>query len=261
MQFRASIRSTFHHWWFLLLLLLPQLLPPFAAKGYPPGEWGAVNAYIITHPVKVSYTGFYPLFQVIPLGLLIAAFVFRHKVSRWFNIYVAVSYVLIAFLQSITLSGPRGLSICTANLITFLLLAGLWIRESIHPQNQIDLRKNSIWQYWPLLLALIAFWGPVNPQTLLPDFKPLHLLTSGSGLSFCLGTPLYLAILILSFPQVNKTLLACTAFVGMYLGFSNLVLEFVIYPNWWWIGVLHFPLVILSLYGLYRVVHQSDSLT
>jgi hypothetical protein len=43
--------------------------------------------------------------------------------------------------------------------------------------------------------------------------------------------------------------MAVTAFVGLYMGLGNLLLEFVILPQWWWIGCLHFPLVILSAYS------------
>lgn len=41
-----------------------------------------------------------------------------------------------------------------------------------------------------------------------------------------------------------------TGFVGVMLGLGNLVLEFIIYPNWWWIGILHIPLFVISLYCL-----------
>jgi hypothetical protein len=38
------------------------------------------------------------------------------------------------------------------------------------------------------------------------------------------------------------------------MGVSNLALEWVIIPQFWWIGVLHLPLVIISAYSLVRVL-------
>ncbi len=177
--------------------------------------------------------------------------------SRLFSAYVGISFVLFALLQSISVSETWGTGVCTANLVTFLLLAGLWFKEAVHPQNRMYIQKDNVWKYWPLLLALFAFWEPVNPQNLSPDFNPVYLFTSGSGLSFCMTTPLYLAMLILSFPQVNKILFACTGFISFFMGISNLVLEFVIFPAFWWIGMLHFPLVILSTYSLLLVFREG----
>jgi hypothetical protein len=130
----------------------------------------------------------------------------------------------------------------------------LWIKEAIRGKSTIPLQNLTIGNIWPLLLALFAFWFPVHPSTLLPDFNPVYLFTSGAGLSFCLSTPLFLSVLMLIFPDVNRVLLASTAFIGLYMGVSNLVLEWVIIPQYWWIGVLHVPLVIVSGYCLIRVL-------
>jgi hypothetical protein len=255
-RFRQVIALIFRRWWFLGLLFLPQLLPPYASNGYDLTEWGVVNAFIITHPIKIPFSHYFPIFQVIPLVLLVLAFVFKQKVARLLSVYAGIFFLLVAVLQSISVSKLFGTAICTANLVTFGLLGFLWLRDAVHPQNSLNLRKDAVLRYWPLVLALLAFWEPVNPRTLLPDFNPMYLFTSGSGLSFCMATPLYLAILILSFPGVNKTLMAATAFIGFYIGVSNLVLEFVINPTWWWIGFLHFPLVILSVYSLFLIFDE-----
>lgn len=246
-----SIKVLGKEWWFLLLVGLPQCLPPYTSHGYRLPEWGMVNAYILAHPIKASFlTGFYPLFQVIPLALLLAILLLGKKVNRLFSAYVAVMYVTVAFLQNVSISERYGLAVCTANVLTFLVLAGFWLRETISPQNDFSPRQPPAWRYGALLLAFLPFWGPVNPLTLGPDFNPMRILTSGSGLSFCLSTPLYLAILSLYFPHVNKPVFVATAFVGVMMGLGNLALEFVIYPSWWWIGVLHIPLFVISLYCL-----------
>ena len=246
----SSIRALVRHWWFLPLILLPQLLPPFASSGYSLLNWGTVNAFILTHPIKGGFYQLTPLFQVIPLVLLVLIFLRGQRVSLLFSAYVALAYVLVAFLQNISISDRYGFAVCTANVMTILLLAGLWGWETISPQNEFQFQKKPVWEYWPLPLALFSFWLPVNPQTLAPDFNPLYLLTSGAGLSFCMLTPLILAVLLLYFPSVNKTVLVATAGVGLVMSMGNFFLEFVLYPAWWWIGVLHLPLFVLSFYSL-----------
>jgi hypothetical protein len=254
-----STRSIGRNWWFLGLWLLPQFLLPYASRGYSLIEWGTLNAYIITHPIKIVFPWLFPVFQIIPLAFLIGLFIENRNISRLLSGYIGLSYGLFAILQSVSVSNRWGWAVCTGNLVTFLLLAGLWLREATHPKNHFDIRQGSLWNYWPLVLALFAFWGPINSRTLLPDFDPTRLFTSGSGLSFCMATPLYLAILILSFPHVNNVLMASTSFVGLFMGISNLILEFIIYPDWWWIGVLHFPLVILSFYSLLVIFIEGIS--
>jgi hypothetical protein len=243
-------KAVVRQWWFLPLILLPQIIPPYASHGYKLHEWGTVNAYILTHSIKGYWIGLFPFFQIIPLVLLGAIFFAGKRVTRLFNVYVALSYTAIPFLQNISISDKYGFAVLTANVITFLILASLWFWEAIFPKNAFELRKLPAWQYWPLLLALLAFWFPVNPHTLTPDFNPVNILTSGTGLSFCMVTPLYLAILILHFPHVNKPVFIATGLIGVVMSLGNFVLEFVMIPSYWWIGVLHIPLFTLSSYSL-----------
>jgi hypothetical protein len=162
---------------------------------------------------------------------------------------VTLSYVFSTFLQNVSISDKYGVAICLANIALFLALSSLWIWETVHPQNKFAPLKRPM--IWPILLALVAFWEPINPLTLRPDFNPVYILTSGAGLSFCMATPLYLAILARYFPQVNKPAFLATAFTGVMLSLGNVGLDFVIYPIYWWVGVLHIPLFVISAYSLW----------
>jgi hypothetical protein len=209
-------------------------------------EWGTVNAYILTHPIKSSFTGVFPFIQIITLVLVVAVFFAGKRVTRLFSAYVPLSYALIAFLQSISISDTYGFAVCTANVITFLILATLWLWEAFFPKNDFELHRIPAWKYWTIPLALMAFWFPVNPLTLKPDFNPVYMLTSGTSLSFCMVTPVYLAILVINFPNVNKSVFVATGLIGFFMSLGNFVLEFVIVPSYWWIGLLHIPLFALS---------------
>jgi len=86
---------------------------------------------------------------------------------------------------------------------------------------------------------------------MMPDFNPLYLLTSGAGLTFCMMTPVYLAVLTLHYPKVNMATMRVTNLVGIIITVYNVVLNFFMEPAiLWWNGVLHIPLLCISGYGL-----------
>ncbi len=238
-------------WWPFLLPLFLFCIPPYTSSGYAPLEVGHVNAYILTHTIKNSFHSLYPVFKVIPMGLALSIFLFGNKTAKLFSLYAAISYILFAFLQSISFTEAYGLGICLAHLALSLLVAAFWSAEVKSRRNDFTPRKQPLWKYWGVVLALLALWEPANPITGMPDFNLTYLLTSGGGLAFCMMTPVYLAMLTLYYPKVNLTILRATSVIGILYGLGNIGLVFFLNPSRsWWIGVLHLPLLILSVYGL-----------
>jgi len=82
-----------------------------------------------------------------------------------------------------------------------------------------------------------------------PDFSPARLLTNESGLTYCMMTPVILAVMTLYHPTVNPAVLRVTSFVGMLFGAVNMLVWFVVMPSAWWMGVLHIPLLMISIYA------------
>jgi hypothetical protein len=82
-----------------------------------------------------------------------------------------------------------------------------------------------------------------------PDFSPVRMLTNESGLTYCMMTPVILAVMMLYHPTVNLAVLRVTSFVGMLLGVVNMVVWFVLMPSAWWMGMLHIPLLVISIYA------------
>jgi hypothetical protein len=64
-------------------------------------------------------------------------------------------------------------------------------------------------------------------------------------------TTVYIALLLLYYPKVNITTLKVTSLVGTIIGLYNLLTNFIIAPQLlWWNGILHLPLIFMSIYGL-----------
>jgi hypothetical protein len=74
-------------------------------------------------------------------------------------------------------------------------------------------------------------------------------MANDAGLTFCMMTPVVLAVLTLFHPTVNPAVLRVSSFVGMLLGAVNMIVWFGLESWGWWMGVLHIPLVVISIYA------------
>lgn len=238
-------------WWFFLIFIFIQFIPPYTSKGYEWSETGMVNLEILSNSLVFSCTQLYPIFKIIPVAIIISIIFFKNKVVRLFSTYAGTTYVLFAFLQLIAVTEKYGLGIMTSTFVMFLIVAAFWFWEAIAQKNDFTLQKQLLRRYWVVPIAFFAFWAPINPETLMPDFNPIYLLTSGAGLAFCMMTPVYLAILSLYHPGVNIATLRVTSLVGLIIGFYNVLANFFMFPSeLWWNGVLHIPLLTISVYCL-----------
>ena len=175
-----------------------------------------------------SFFEYRVLFKAIPLLLIVALFLVPKKVTCFFNIYVAIICLFFALYHGIGKTEKYGLV--------------------IH-RNNFSNRKQPFWKYWIVPLVLFAFWCPANMQTRMPDFNPIYLFTQ--GLAFCLMAPLYIGMLTIYYPFINLVTLRITSIAGLGAALLNMYLQFIIYPDvLWWFGVLHLPLLVISLYGL-----------
>lgn len=247
---QGKLERITRRWWFFLLFFLIQFIPPYASKGYKPEEWGNVISHALSHAIVYQHPQIYPIFKVIPLILLIGIFVFRNKAARLFSIYVSISYVLFAIGQSIAVTEKYGVAICTINLIMFPTVAVFWLWEAVVMKNDFRPTKIPLWRYWVVPLAVLAFWYPINWRTGRPDFNLLYIFTSPAGVAFCMMTPVYVGLLTLYWPKVNMATLRVTSFVGLIIGLYNMLNFFIRPGRNWWNGVLHLPLLTISLYGL-----------
>ncbi len=239
-------------WWFFLIVIFMQvLIPPYSSKGVAWENIGELTEYILENSLMFSYARLFPLFQLIPLALIISILLFKNRVNRIFSIYAAISYLLFALGQNISLTERYGFAVLTLNVVMFVFVSIFWFWEAATGMNDFSAQPRPLWKYWVVPWAFLAFWYPLDPATYCPDFNPLYILTSGSGLSFCMMTPLYLAILTIFHPRVNLLTMRIISLIGLLIGFYNMLVNFVFEPELlWWNGVLHIPLVVLSVYGL-----------
>lgn len=244
---------------FVILVLAQFVLMPFASWNFDPTNIGTIIIVTLSNAPQVNLGRLNILFQSLSLLILILLLVMRDRFRTLFNIYVAVSYLLFAIIQNVAFIDEYGFSFVTVNVVMFLLVAYVWIREALHSENHFDF-SNLRWKYsWMIVLALFAYICPFTMQGQL-DFNPLHFFSRNTTTAFCLTTPLFLTILTLNLPKINIVTYRITAIMGFIIGiynmapFSN--------PNTVWMGVLHLPLLIISLYCAimsYRVSSEANT--
>lgn len=240
-------------WWFLLLfILLATVVPPIVTKGFDPSKSGEIIPYLLGHAlITFCPPSLYVVFKVVPIVLIFFLILFRNRVSRVFSLYVGIAYLLFAVLQGISITDKYGFGIVTSNFLLMLIVALFWFWEVSINKNDFSSRKIPIIRYWVVPLAFLAFWFPINPESMKPDFNLAYLFTNSAGLAFCTMTPVYLGMLTLYYPKVNIATLRVTSLLGIIIGFWNMVGNFLTKPDiLWWNGVLHLPLVFISIYAL-----------
>lgn len=250
MALYERIENSTRKWWFYFVIFLVQFLPPYPIRGMTSSQ--DVNRLVeevLSHALVLSWRSFYPVFKVVPLVLL-CLLVVSPASKPFFRLFVTFHYFILAFLQNIALLSDRGLSMLTSNVVMVTLVALSFLGELLTPKTSFSFGRFN-WKKGLLVgMAIFAFLYPVDPVSLQPRFRVEDVFTNVSGLTFCMMTPFYLVILLLSYPGVNLVTLRVTGLVGAIIGGYNVYLNFILdLPRFWWNGILHLPLLFISSYA------------
>jgi len=244
-------------WWFyVILIVLSFIIPTYASKGYNYNETGKFM-YDILSTVLSPYRFLQPVFHIATVIIIILVIVLKNKMTRIFNFYVALNYFLAVFLQNITLNPTYGFVILGSNMFMILLPAFFWLIEGVIKRNNFAEITKFIPRYWVVPLAILAFWFPIG-SSLLPSFDPILLLYSDFGLAVCLITPVFLALMSLYHPNYNVATVRMTSFTGIFFAIYNMINPFTNIGLYWWLLVLHIPLLSISLYCFILTLKRKE---
>jgi len=249
-RIQEKLDAVTKRWWLYPLLLLLFFIRPYASESYDPRETMDLILQVFSNPLIYTLPALMPIAKAIPAVLIVGVMVLGNRMRRVFNGYVALLHVALACFQNAALTDTYGLAISSGNLALILVVALLWIWEVAAERNDFEPRKQPLWKWWVAPLAVLAFLAPVDAGTMSPDFSPVRLFTNESGLTYCMMTPVILAVMTLYHPTVNLAVLRVSSFAGMIVGAVNMLVWFVVMPSAWWMGVLHIPLLVISVYAL-----------
>ncbi len=170
--------------------------------------------------------------------------------GRFFALFVAFHYFLLAGRQNVAFTSRYGWGAILKNVIAISLVGFTWLEEAVVGKNQLVLEKMA-WRKSRLFLpALFAFWFPIDIGSFRPNFHLGGFFGNFAGFTFCVMTPLYLLVLLLSYPWVNVVTMRVVSLVGLIIGSYNLFLNFFLdLERLWWKGIVHLPLFFFSLYA------------
>ena len=229
------------------LFVIINFLPLYTQKPYAPQDTQDVILNLLMVSID-PYRQLGPVFHIATLLIVVLIAVFEEKMGRILAAYMGLDYLIIAFAQTMGMTEKYGFVIQTGSLITSALLGIAWIVVAVRGTLEPSYRNVPSLRYVLLPFALLAFWSPYN-SAVQPDFNPVLLMTSPDyGLAFCFTTPVFLFLLILFYPKVNAFAYRITAFNGLLYGLFNLTHFF--NPQLRWMGILHLPLLIISLCAL-----------
>lgn len=242
-----------------LLLLIIFFLPPYAERPFAPQETGNVIRellFVTSNPAP--YTVLAPVFHLATIALIALIALRPTHAGRVLAAYMGVNYLVIGWVQTQGVTESYGYVVQTSSMVACALLGVMWLVVSF--QNRLNISFNNLdWRHYTLMpLALLAFWSPatVTDVAVYPNFDPILLLTSPAyGLSYCLTTPVFLFLLIVALPDVSPFAYRVTAFNALLYGLINMTAWFD--PAWWWMGVLHIPLLVLPIVALILVRRQA----
>lgn len=241
-------------WFYPLMYFLSVLvafLPLYTEKPYDSRQTSAV-IFEILHQASLALPNWGWIFHVMTL-VIIGINVWKPDWGgRAFALYFGLNYWVVAAMQTHALTPNYGFAIHTGALVISVLLGVVWFwiawKGELH--LALDAVPNWRWMFFPF--ALLVFWSPMRLEgnAVRADFNPLLLLTSPHyGFAFCFMTPMLLFLLILAYPAVNGFALRLTAFNGLLYGLFNL--SYWAMPETRWLGVMHLPLLVLSVVALF----------
>jgi hypothetical protein len=244
------MNKTVTKWWFyLIIVLLFFMIPSYTQKGASYQESQNIIKEVLTNPLIYSFT---PLFWISKAAfvLLVLLLIFQgEKMPRILASIIAVFYFGIAVFQNTAQTNSFGFAMLSGNVVLMLVVAISWIVEAINPKSDFSSVRVPLWKWWVLPLAVLAFWFPTDASGTTPQFTLTNLVSNGSMLTFCMMTPVVLGILTIFYPRVNIITMRVTSFVGTMFGVTNEVEWFILNPSMWWMGILHIPLITISLYA------------
>jgi hypothetical protein len=80
------------------------------------------------------------------------------------------------------------------------------------------------------------------------EVSNIDLFINEAGVTFCMIIPIIIAILSM-YENKNIRLLHIISIIGIYYGILNQITWFVLNREFWWMGILHLPLLINSIIG------------
>ncbi|MFD3156327.1 hypothetical protein ACFIJ5_05625 [Haloimpatiens sp. FM7330] len=249
MKFKFNkIEYFFSKWWGKIALILLFFISPYSQIHFSPQSTQQVIGEVLKNPIIYAYPIIYKTIKITFSIIVILLIINKRKFFSIFSFYTSCIFMISSLFQNMAYTEKYGFVFLIGNFILVFMLAILWCVQCFsNKENNLKERvgKN---KYWLIPLSVLAFWFPIDSTGRVFNFTLLELITNESMTTFCMITPVVLVISLLFCKKNNLFTLTVTSYIGIIFGITNMIVWFIINPEMWSIGVLHLPLIIISLY-------------
>jgi len=236
-------------WWFYLILIAVGFVPSVTQKPVDPQQTSLIIQDVLQKPLIYEIPAIFPLVKIALAFFMITAAVYGSGFKKGFHYLVIILLAGIAVFQNISFETRFGYAVVLGNILIQLAVVIFWIYEAGAGKNEYRIESRiSWWKIICLILGFFAFWMPAGEGVM--GFYPADILMNEAMVTYCMVTPVLLAFLFLFYPKINIPVLRVMSFVGLYYGILNMMTWFWMNTEFWWMGVVHLPLLINSAAGL-----------
>ena len=247
-----------HTIWFKIILTFMVFIPNFTQIPYNQADTTSAISSVMTHPLIVSIEWLLPIFKLLLLGAAVAPFIMKSKAEKALLYYYAAILAVVGLFQNMARTENYGFIWLIGNTVIEFTVLAFCIYDLVGGKTNILKGEFSRSRIWIIPLMLLAFLMPYsisNTNAAIPAF-PVNMLYNEAGVTYCMITPVVIGTMLLFSKGVYKPTLSIVSYVGLLFGLLNAMTWFAMQSESWWMGILHLPLLIISIYGLV-VAHRE----
>ena len=241
--------------WLYILIILGIFIPSYTQLPFESSDYSILIPEVLSNPIIYQYNVFFIISKILLLMLFICPIIVKNKFKRPFSIICVIMLLFITLFQNMSSQTSYGFAILFSNIFIQFIIITFFVIEIIKPKNDFSIIKIKWWNIITIILAFFAFWMPAKEGKI--HFNILDLLLNEAGLTFCMVIPIILSVLLM-YENKNKHLLRIVGIIGIYYGILNQITWFILNREYWWMGIIHLPLLINSIIAF--IISKSKKL-
>jgi len=252
-----------HTIWFKIVITVLFFVPAYTQVPYDPPEIPNIIAYVLANPLIVQIAWLLPLFKLLLLAAVILPITgicgpkFSSKIVIGYYTFILL---IVGIFQNMANTMAYGFVFLVGNGIVQFIVLAFCAYDFAKGKTVIDRKNLNANRFWIIPLMVLAFFMPYSTDcicTIYPAIS-LNVFFNEAGVTYCMITPVIIGVLLLYSKGADKATLSIMSYAGLIFGIMNMITWFGINRDNWWMGVLHLPLLVISLYGLI-VAHIENS--
>lgn len=255
---RSSKASSRRLWPIPLLLTLPVFAAPSLLGGRPTTgpEASALIRDVLTRPLSESAVpGALLPAKLLLLAVAVLGLVGIRQTPRIVLAYYSGVLILVALFQNAADLGIRGFAFLTGNAVSQLAVALICLVGLRRVGADAGPLHSS--RLWVLPFMLLAWAYPYAVVT--GSVQPSTSLVNGAGLTYCMITPVVAGVMLVRPQGFPRVVAVAVASLGVVFGLLNMLTWFVLSSESRWMGVLHVPLLVISVVLLITAWRAHDA--